>query len=69
MKLLNISDEDRKNCLVIYNINRYEVCHADRYLLTAAYSKDDLKKQLIANKIYNPKFCAVASEQYLNDGK
>jgi hypothetical protein len=48
-KTLNLTDVDRKNARVTYNVNRFEVYHADGYMLTAAVDKVDLKAQLAAN--------------------
>jgi hypothetical protein len=63
MKLLNLSPADRVDCYVIYVVNRFEVYHRDDWMMTAAQTVDDLKKQLADNGIIDPSFSALASEK------
>lgn len=64
-KLLNITENDRIGCKVVYNVNRFEVYHANGWMLTAAINKDDLKKQLSENGIKNAMFDSHALQKYL----
>ena len=48
-----------------FNVNRFEVYHAAGWLMTAAYSKADLKAQLAQNSITGAKFDSVAQRKYL----
>ena len=63
-KLLNLEPADRINCLVTYNVNRFEVYHADGHMLTAANTKADLQAQLAANGI-KAAFDGAAQRKYL----
>ena len=65
-KLLNLEAADRINCAVTYNVNRFEVYHANGYLLTAASTKADLKAQLAANGI-KAIFDGAAQRKYLQE--
>jgi hypothetical protein len=64
MKLLNMTDDERKNCTVTYNVNRFEVYGALGNRLTAAYDKASLKQQLSENRI-SAKFDGIAQRKYL----
>ena len=66
LRPLNLSDEDRVGCTVTYNVNRFEVYHADGWMMTAAQTKTDLNSQLWQNGLLNAKFDAIASCKYLN---
>ena len=63
-KLLNLEAADRANCHVTYNVNRFEVYHADGHLLTAASTKADLQAQLADNGI-KAVFDGAAQRKYL----
>jgi hypothetical protein len=63
MKLLNITDNERNNCVVTYNLNRFEVFCGDMFL-TSAQTKADLKQQLSVNRI-KAVFDSVAQRKYL----
>ena len=63
-KLLNLEPADRVNCHVTYNVNRFEVYHADGYLLTAASTKADLQAQLADNGI-KAVFDGAAQRKYM----
>jgi len=65
MKLLNITDEERSNCTVTYNLNRFEVYASGGHMLTAASNKIDLKQQLKENNIVGVKLDASATRMYL----
>ena len=69
MKNLNLAPADRLNCLVTYNVNRFEVYHADGWLMTAAINKDDLKQQLAQNEIKGALFDRAAKYKYLQQSK
>jgi hypothetical protein len=64
-KPLNITEQDRVNCVVTFNVNRFEVYHANGWLMTAASTKASLKEQLAQNGIKNAKFDSVATRKYL----
>jgi hypothetical protein len=64
IKLLNLEAADRINCRVTYNVNRFEVYHADGYLMTAASTKADLQAQLADNGI-KAAFDGAAQRKYL----
>lgn len=65
MKTLNLGLADNVGCRVTYNVNRFEVYHADGYLLTAAATKADLKAVLTQNRIKGAVFDAAARSKYL----
>lgn len=65
LKPLNLSAEDRIGCRITYNTNRYEVYHADGWLMMAAYNKADLKEQLKQNQIADGRIDASAMRQYM----
>ena len=66
MKLLNLTPADRVNCSVIYNVNRFEVYHADGWMMTAAQTAGDLNKQLLDNGIESVKYDRVATSKISN---
>ena len=65
MKTLNLTIADRTNCTVTFNLNRFEVYHANGWMLTAAQTKADLKAQLVENGIIGAKFDSAAQRKYL----
>ena len=65
MKTLNLTPADRTNCSVTFNVNRFEVYHANGWLITAAQTKADLKAQLAENGILGAKFDSAAQRKYL----
>lgn len=65
MKTLNLATADRTNCTVTFNLNRFEVYHANGWMLTAAQTKADLKAQLAENGIVGAKFDSAAQHKYL----
>ena len=65
MKTLNLAPADRANCSVTFNVNRFEVYHANGWLITAAQTKADLKAQLAENGILGAKFDSAAARKYL----
>lgn len=67
MKSLNLTDEDRIGCTVTFNVNRFEVYHADGWMLTAAQTKQDLNSQLWQNQLLNAKFDAMARRMFLSN--
>tara|TARA_R110000868_G_scaffold23663_1_gene94875 strand:+ start:424 stop:654 length:231 start_codon:yes stop_codon:yes gene_type:complete len=69
MKNLNLAPADRLNCLVTYNVNRFEIYHADGWLMTTAISKDDIEQQLAQNEIKNAMFDRAATYKYLQQSK
>jgi hypothetical protein len=64
IKLLNLKAADRINCRVTYNVNRFEVYHADGHFMTAASTKADLQAQLADNGI-KATFDGAAQRKYL----
>ena len=66
MKLLNLTPADRVNCSVIYNVNRFEVYHADGWMMTAAQTAGDLNKQLRDNGIASVKYDRVSASKITN---
>jgi hypothetical protein len=64
-KPLNTEAADRINCTVTFNVNRFEVYHANGWLMTAASTKTDLKSQLSQNGIKNPMFDSIATRKYM----
>lgn len=69
MRKLNLTDAERIGCRVTYNVNRFEVYGAaDSELadcmLTAAYSKEDLKAQLAENGLVGVTLDAIAARKY-----
>ena len=66
MKLLNLTPADRVNCSVIYNVNRFEVYHADGWMMTAAQTAGDLNKQLLDNGIASVKYDRVSASKITN---
>ena len=68
LKPLNLSADDRIGCTVTFNLNRFEVYHADGWMMTAAQTKADLTKQLMHNQITDAKFDSIASGKYLTRG-
>jgi len=65
MTTLNLTPIDRVNCIVTFNVHRFEVYHACGWLMTAAQTKADLKAQLAENGITNAKFDSAAQRKYL----
>ena len=65
LKPLDLSAADRAGVVVTYSINRFEVYHADGWLMTAAQDKAELQKQLTQNQITDAEFDAVARRKYL----
>ena len=65
MKKLNLTPADCTNCTVTFNINRFEVYHANGWMITAAQTKADLKSQLSENGIVGAKFDSAAQRKYL----
>jgi len=65
MKYLNLTATDRLNCAVTYNVNRFEVYHAQGWLMTAASDKADLVAQLAQNGITGARFDSAAQRKYL----
>ena len=65
MKKLNLTPADCTNCTVTFNINRFEVYHANGWMMTAAQTKADLKSQLVENGITGAKFDSAAQRKYL----
>ena len=65
MKLLNLTQAERLNCHVCYMFNRFEVYHNDGWMITAARTVTDLKKQLSDNGIVNPIFGSIAQQKYI----
>ena len=65
MKTLNLAPADRANCSVTFNVNRFEVYHANGWLITTAQTKADLKAQLAENGILGAKFDYAAARKYL----
>jgi hypothetical protein len=63
-KPLNLTPADRTGCTVTYNVNRFEVFHADGWMMTAASSKADLKEQLATNQLV-ASFDDMAATKYL----
>jgi len=63
MKALNLTDAQRTNCVVTYNLNRFEVFCGSMFL-TAALTKADLKQQLRDNGI-KAVFDSLAQRKYL----
>lgn len=66
LKPLNLDPADRVGCSVTYNVNRFEVYHADGWLMTEAQTKADLKAQLAQNGITGAVFDGAAQRKYLN---
>jgi hypothetical protein len=64
-KLLNLTEADRKGCQVTFNVNRFEVYHANGWLLTATKDKVDLKQQISENGLVSVVFDSVAAAKYL----
>jgi hypothetical protein len=64
-KPLNITDVDRVGVKVTYNVNRFEVYHANGWMMTAAQTKTDLKSQLAQNGIKDAMFDGIAQRMYL----
>ena len=64
-KPLNLTDDQRKGCVVTYNINRFEVYSACGAFLTGADTKASLKEQLQTNGIKGAMFDGVAQRMYL----
>lgn len=69
MRKLNLTDDERIGCRVTYNVNRFEVYGAAgsalaECMLTAAYSKEDLKTQLAENGLVGATFDAIACAKY-----
>ena len=65
MTTLSLTTADRTNCTVTFNINRFEVYHANGWMMTAAQTKADLKAQLAENGITGAKFDSAAQRKYL----
>lgn len=65
IKTLNLSPADRIGCVVTFNVNRFEVYHANGWLMTAALNKADLKAQLKQNGISGARFDAGAVRKYM----
>lgn len=64
-KPLNLTEQDRTGCKITFNVNRFEVYHANGWLMTAASSKTSLKEQLAQNKIKNAVFDGIATRKYI----
>lgn len=69
MRKLNLTDAERIACRVTYNVNRFEVYGAAGSdlagcMLTAAYTKEDLKVQLAENGLVGAMFDAIACAKY-----
>lgn len=64
-KPLNLTEQDRTGCKITFNVNRFEVYHANGWLMTAASSKVSLKEQLAQNKIKNAVFDGIATRKYM----
>jgi hypothetical protein len=64
-KPLNLTEQDRIGCKITFNVNRFEVYHANGWLMTAASSKTSLKEQLVQNKIKNAVFDGIATRKYI----
>ena len=69
MRKLNLTDDQRIGVRVTYNVNRFEVYGAAGSdlagcMLTAAYSKEDLKVQLAENGMVGATFDAIARAKY-----
>jgi hypothetical protein len=65
MKILNLGPSDRVGVMVTYNVNRFEVYHADGWMMTAASSKADLVSQLSQNGLQGAKLDSAAQRKYL----
>ncbi len=65
-KPLNITDADRIGIKVTYSVNRFEVYHANGWMMTAAQTKADLKAQLAQNGIKDAMFDGIATRMYLS---
>ena len=65
MKTLSLTDTDRLNCSITFNVNRFEVYHASGWLMLSAYDKANLKEQLSANGIKGALFDGIAQRFYL----
>ena len=65
MKPLNLTAADRLNCAVTFNVNKFEVYHADGWIMFSAYDKQELKEQLAANGIKGVLFDGIAQQFYL----
>lgn len=64
-KDMNLTQSDKIDTKVTYNVNRYEVYHKDGWFMTAAINKHDLQNQIFLNGLINPKFDSIAAQKYL----
>lgn len=63
--IMDLEPAERLGCVVVFNVNRYEVYYAEGHLMFACYNKADLKAMIAANEIENPMFDSKAQRKYL----
>ena len=61
---LNLSDADRQNCSIVFNVNRFELYHANGWLMSATSSPARLDEILGVNQI-DAAFNDMAKKMYL----
>ena len=64
-----LTESDVKNCKVQYHVNRYEVYHADGWMLFAAGTKQILRSMISMHQIQNPEFVGLAATRYLEENE
>ena len=64
-KPLNLTDLERLDVLVTYNLNHFEVYHASGWLMASASNKEELRSLLTQNQIIGAKFDSAAQRKYL----
>jgi hypothetical protein len=64
MKLLNLDPVDRLNCQIIYNVNRFEIFHAEGWMMSAANTKSMLIEIITGNRL-DAHFDSLAAINYL----
>jgi hypothetical protein len=63
---LNLTDEERGQVTVTFNVNRFEAyCGQHQFLIGAYLTKDALKRDFAFNGIRNAQFDSIAQREYL----
>lgn len=66
MKLLNLTDSERNNVFVSYEVNRFiATCGRDGFLIGSYITLDAMLSDFSRNKIVGAKFDVIAQRMYL----
>jgi hypothetical protein len=61
---LNLDENDRKNCMITFNVNRFEIYHANGWLMSASNDVGRLEDIIGLNRL-ECTFDAFAKKMYL----